>query len=420
MTGKNDFKKKDPPKAGGSQLSILSFLTPALGILSAASNGLENSNETRTPTVPTPITNPQPNDNGKKRPLEKEGEKISPLGKTMRLGDDVTVLNPPEPRTNSRNEVYEKVVDIMKGLAPIANDKNAPPPNRETFNALYQIVIFLSHVVFEDFGTVDRVVNENREIRESNQTMKYAQHCEKLKKEMEKSQRTVKVLDMPVEDSLIGGKIENTNTARENVKKTLKNKLNVSPEHLIGSSITINTKSIRDGNTPVGIICTDKDKKISIEKALRAASKKVVVEWPSYLYSHIKEIRTGYNKSNKFKGSQILIRPSASNNKLVISSRPTSNDRWEYVETLSFPLNPSDINKFGQKRQPCKSAFDDVSFYFLDAKEYFKNIPSNNIDPLSNSFQPAKNGVPSVSQPGTPRATTPTRNRFDGLGETQA
>ena len=52
--------------------------------------------------------------------------------------------------------------------------------------------------------------------------MKYAQHCDKLKKEMEKSQRTVKILDMPVEDSLIGGKIENTNTARENIKKTLK------------------------------------------------------------------------------------------------------------------------------------------------------------------------------------------------------
>ena len=157
-----------------------------------------------------------------------------------------------------------------------------------------------------------------------------------------------------------------------------------------------------------------------IEKALRAASKKVVVEWPSYLYSHIKEIGIGYNTSNKFKSSQILIRPSASNNKLVISSCPTSNDRWEYVETLSFPLNPSDIDKFGQKRQPCKSTLDDVSFNFLEAKEYFKNIPSSNIDPLSNSFQPAKNGVPSVSQPGTPQATTPTRNRFDGLGESQA
>ena len=69
---------------------------------------------------------------------------------------------------------------------------------------------------------------------------------------------------------------------------------------------------------------------------------------------------------------------------------------------------------------PTYDAFDYVSFNFLDAKEYFKNIPSSNIDPLSNSFQPAKNGVPSVSQPGTQRATTPTRNRFDGLGESQA
>ena len=95
--------------------------------------------------------------------------------------------------------------------------------------------------------------------------MKYAQHWDKLKKEMEKSQRTVKILDMPVEDSLIGGKIENTNMSRENVKKTLKKKLNVSPDLLFGSSITNNTKSICDGNTPDGIIAADKDKKISFE-----------------------------------------------------------------------------------------------------------------------------------------------------------
>ena len=43
--------------------------------------------------------------------------------------------------------------------------------------------------------------------------------AENFKRKWKKSQRTVKILDMPVEDSLIGGKIENTNTARENVKK---------------------------------------------------------------------------------------------------------------------------------------------------------------------------------------------------------
>ena len=94
----------------------------------------------------------------------------------MSLDDNANSHKSPEPRTDSRNEVYEKVVEIMKGLAPIIEDKNAPTPNREAFNALYQIVIFLSHVVFGDFGTVDHVVNKNREIRESNQTLKYAQH----------------------------------------------------------------------------------------------------------------------------------------------------------------------------------------------------------------------------------------------------
>ena len=46
--------------------------------------------------------------------------------------------------------------------------------------------------------------------------MKYAQHCDKVKKEMEKSQRTVpyrKVLDMPIEESLTKNKVENPTAA---------------------------------------------------------------------------------------------------------------------------------------------------------------------------------------------------------------
>ena len=165
MAGKHGNKKKDPPEDVVAQPSILRFLTPTLGILSATSAMPEVTNDIRTPNEPTPNTNSQPNNNGKKRPLEKEGEKVSPLGKAMRLDEDVSSLKSPEPRADSRNEVFEKVVEIMKGLAPIIDDKNAPTPNREAFNALYQIVVFLSHVVFEDFGTVDSVVNENREIR---------------------------------------------------------------------------------------------------------------------------------------------------------------------------------------------------------------------------------------------------------------
>ena len=404
MVRKGEKQKGNQPKPGEAQPSILSFLTPALAILSSVGAG-----DGPTEIASDPIVEPS-----KKRPLDKGQEKISPAGKTLRLEDEVSTIPQPENRkTENRDEVYEKVVNIMKGLAPMVSDKATP--DHESFKALYQLVIYLTHVVFEDFGTIDRVVNENREIRESNQTMKYAQHCKSLKKDMEKAQRTVKVLNMPVEDSLINGKIENMNTARDNVRKTLKDKLNVTPDTLVGSTISINTRSIREGNTPVAIVANDKDKKISIEKALRAASKKVVVEWPSYLYSHIKEIRSGYANSDSFKNKQILIRPSATNNKLVISSRTSSNKRWNYIETLNFPLNPSDMTKFGQKKQPCKSSSDDVIFKFVNAKEYYKNIPENNIDPLSNSFQPTKNGgQPSHSSRGS-SPSTPTKNRFDAL-----
>ena len=112
----------------------------------------------------------------------------------MRLGPEITEQTLPEHGSESQCKVYEKVVNIMKGHAPIVSDENSPTPNHKAFKALYQIVVFLSHLVFEDFGTVDRIVNKNHEIRESNQTVKYAQHCEKLKKEMEESQRTIKIL----------------------------------------------------------------------------------------------------------------------------------------------------------------------------------------------------------------------------------
>ena len=328
MGRKGEKQKGSQLKPGETQPSILSFLTPAFDVLNSMSDVTETIEIVNDPII----------ENSKKRPLDKGNEKVSPAGKSLRLEDEVSVIPQPGKKTETRNEVYEKVVNIMQGLAPMVSDDDAVIPNRESFKALYQIVVYLTHVVFEDFGTVDRVVNENREIRESNQTMKYAQHCENLKKDMEKSQRTVKVLDMPVEDSITNGKIENMNTARDNVKKTLKDKLNVTPDTLVGSTISINTRSIREGNTPVAIVATDKDKQISIEKALRAASKKVVVEWPSHLYSHIKEIRTGYANSDSFKDKQILIRPSASNNKLVISTRTSSNERWNYIETLNFAL----------------------------------------------------------------------------------
>lgn len=53
--------------------------------------------------------------------------------------------------------------------------------------------------------------------------MKYTQHCDKVRKEMEKSQSTVKLLDKPIKESLIWNKIKKLNTARENIKTNSQN-----------------------------------------------------------------------------------------------------------------------------------------------------------------------------------------------------
>ena len=179
MGRKGEKQKGSQLKPGETQPSILSFLTPAFDVLNSMSDVTETIEIVNDPII----------ENSKKRPLDKGNEKVSPAGKSLRLEDEVSVIpQPGKKTTETRNEVYEKVVNIMQGLAPMVSDDDAVIPNRESFKALYQIVVYLTHVVFEDFGTVDRVVNENREIRESNQTMKYAQHCENLKKDMEKSQ----------------------------------------------------------------------------------------------------------------------------------------------------------------------------------------------------------------------------------------
>ena len=75
------------------------------------------------------------------------------------------------------------------------------------------------------------------------------------------------------------------------------------------------------------------------------------------------------------------------------------------------------LEKLLKTNQPCKSSSNDVVFKFVKAKEYYKNIPESNIDPLSNSFQPTKNGGPTLHASRGAKPTTPTKNRFDVLSE---
>ena len=105
---------------------------------------------------------------------------------------------------------------------------------------------------------------------------------------------------------------------------------------------------------------------------MRASAKKVVFEWPSLLYMHIKSIGTGYEKSPTFANKQILICPAANNRSLTISTRSNSTEKWTFVKHLSYPMNPTDITNLGQKTQPCKSNHKDVAFTFTSKKELYK------------------------------------------------
>ena len=103
-----------------------------------------------------------------------------------------------------------------------------------------------------------------------------------------------------------------------------------------------------------------------------ASAKTVVFEWPSSPYMHIKSISAGYEKSTTFANKQILIRPAANNQSLVISTRSNSSEKWTFVKHLSYPLNPTNIQNLGQKTQPCKSKHKEVVFNVTSKKELYK------------------------------------------------
>lgn len=71
MVRKGEKQKGGQLKPGESQPSILSFLTPALAVFSSVSATTE--------TMET--VNGASMENGKKRPLDKGNEKVSPEGK---------------------------------------------------------------------------------------------------------------------------------------------------------------------------------------------------------------------------------------------------------------------------------------------------------------------------------------------------
>ena len=94
---------------------------------------------------------------------------------------------------------------------------------------------------------------------------------------MEKLKRTVKVLDAHLDNSFPNGLIENMSALRETVCSNLV-KMRIPVNLLVGSVINVTSKVITNSTVPVAILAATKDKKIKIEKIMRASAKKVVFE----------------------------------------------------------------------------------------------------------------------------------------------
>ena len=90
---------------------------------------------------------------------------------------------------------------------------------------------------------------------------------------MEKSQRTVKVLDIHLDNSFPNGLIGNMFALRETVRSNLV-KMRIPVDLLVRSVISVTSKVITISTVPVAIITATKDKKIEIEKIICASAKK--------------------------------------------------------------------------------------------------------------------------------------------------
>ena len=64
---------------------------------------------------------------------------------------------------------------------------------------------------------MDLIVNENNQICNVNQDLGFNEHVTRTRNDMEKSQRTVKVLDVDIDNSFPNSVIENMSSLRETV-----------------------------------------------------------------------------------------------------------------------------------------------------------------------------------------------------------
>ena len=100
----------------------------------------------------------------------------------------------------------------MHELKPTIETDQAPTKNE--FIKLYSIIQCLCTYVFDEYKVTDTLIKK-KEIQNSNNDMKYNETVTRTQNDMEKAQRTVKILDMNIDSTNKTGTIDNVASRRD-------------------------------------------------------------------------------------------------------------------------------------------------------------------------------------------------------------
>ena len=117
--------------------------------------------------------------------------------------------------SEKHKEHLKQVVKMIGELTPIRESK-VPIINKD-FRDVLMMISTICTFLFEEYDVTDRIIKENNQIRNGNQDLRYNDHVTPTRYDMEKSQRTVKVLDVDLDNSFPNGVIENMSALRETV-----------------------------------------------------------------------------------------------------------------------------------------------------------------------------------------------------------
>ena len=86
---------------------------------------------------------------------------------------------------------------------------------KANFRQVLFMVTTLCQFMFDEYGVTNRIVKENSQICNVNQDLRFNDHVTLTCNDVEKAQRTIKVLDINLDNSFHNGMIENMSSLSE-------------------------------------------------------------------------------------------------------------------------------------------------------------------------------------------------------------